>query len=222
MNENSLDGFFDDDSMFNDEYIERDPLGLEEKCIKSWIEANCSISGFYKINNDSSIDVEGDITITNEDIKIMPAIIQFNEVLGEFSIKCGKLSSLKGSPKKVGGDFDCSYCSSLESLEGAPKEVGGNFDCSSCNSLKNLEHAPIKVGGNFNCSNCYSLESLAGMPETLSGSFYCVNCTSLKTLESAPDEVAGNFDCSGCNSLKSLESAPKVKGNFTCPGQLVG
>lgn len=198
MNENSIDDFFENNPLEEDVYYEG---SIDINPIEIWLEENAIIEGEYTIEyKTEKIDIQGNIIIDiKKDISELPYYIQFN---------------------KVTGDFKCLY-KKLESLKGFPKIVGKDFDCSSCNSLKNLEHAPIKVGGDFNCSNCYSLESLAGMPETLSGSFYCVNCTSLKTLESALKEVAGNFDCSGCNSLESLESAPKVKGNFTCPGRLV-
>ena len=61
-------------------------------------------------------------------------------------------------------NFNCDYCYN-KTLKGAPKEVSGNFDCSDCDSLKTLEGAPEKVGRNFDCSYCYSLTSLKGAPE---------------------------------------------------------
>lgn len=46
-------------------------------------------------------------------------------VKGNFKCSYNPLRSLKGSPKKVKGDFDCSYCTNLTSLEGAPEKSGG-------------------------------------------------------------------------------------------------
>ena len=40
---------------------------------------------------------------------------------------CHSLTSLKGAPKKVGGDFSCFNCKSLTSLKGAPKKVVVNY-----------------------------------------------------------------------------------------------
>ena len=48
------------------------------------------------------------------------------------------LTSLKGAPKEVGGDFWCSY-NQLTSLEGAPREIGGGFDCSNNPDLHSLD-----------------------------------------------------------------------------------
>ena len=47
-------------------------------------------------------------------------------------------------------------CNSLESLKGAPKKVGGDFYCDRCISLKSLKYAPKEIEGDFNCSNCAS------------------------------------------------------------------
>ena len=62
---------------------------------------------------------------------------------------CTSLTSLRGAPQKVGGDFWCSRCTSLTSLEGAPQEVGGTFSCADCPSLTSLEGVPQKVGRDF-------------------------------------------------------------------------
>ena len=51
------------------------------------------------------------------------------EVTGVFICSYNNLTSLVGSPSKVGGDFIC-YSNQLASLEGAPKSVGMHFDCS--------------------------------------------------------------------------------------------
>ena len=71
------------------------------------------------------------------------------------------LTSLKGAPQKVGGDFKCDF-NKLSSLEEAPQEVGWSFDCSD-NYLTSLEGAPQKVGRNFDCSNNPDLHSLEGI-----------------------------------------------------------
>jgi len=57
--------------------------------------------------------------------------------------------SLRGSPQKIAGDFDCSY-NKLLSLNGAPYEVGGNFICKG-NKYENIfpNEKPSWVKGEF-------------------------------------------------------------------------
>ena len=58
-----------------------------------------------------------------------------------------KLTSLKGSPKEVGGHFIC-YNNKLTSFEGGPTYVGRDFNCSN-NPLTSLKGIPKYIGGNF-------------------------------------------------------------------------
>ena len=62
-------------------------------------------------------------------------------------VSANELTSLKGAPQKVGGDFICDD-NKLTSLEGAPQKVDGNFTCSN-NQLTSLKGAPKEVGGDF-------------------------------------------------------------------------
>ena len=122
------------------------------------------------------------------------------------------ITSLEGSPRVVGGDFDCSR-TSITSLKGAPKRVGGNFHCSYTN-ITSLEGGPRTVIGYFNCSNT-SITSLEGAPKTINGYFNCSN-TSITSLKGAPKKVGGSFACSN-TSITSLEGSPEiVRGGFYC------
>ena len=107
----------------------------------------------YTINDDLSIDVDGDIGITFQNLEYLP--IKFNYVSGVFVCFFNELVSLKGSPKTVGGYFDCSY-NNLKTLEESPKTVGGNFGCS-YNKLTDLEHLPEVSGGIDTQSNPVNL-----------------------------------------------------------------
>ena len=71
----------------------------------------------------------------------------------------------------VKGYFDCSGCS-ITTLKGAPKEVGGNFYCSNCPKLTTLKGAPKEVGGDFYCTNCPTLKSLEGVPTHMKGKIF--------------------------------------------------
>jgi hypothetical protein len=122
----------------------------------------------YTINSDGSIDVAGDVDISDRELTKLP--LKFRNVTGYFSCRDNELTSLDCAPHSVGGDFDCRN-NQLTTLEGAPKSVGGNFNCRN-NQLATLEGAPGSVGGNFLCHS-----------------------NQLATLEGAPGAVGGSFDC---------------------------
>lgn len=190
-------------------------------------------------NNKYIIDIPTGSLIFNKSLKnlneLTDGYFEWGEIGGYFDCGGTYLTSLKGSPKKVGRVFSCSGCRGLVSLEGGPYEVGECFDCSSCCDLTSLKGAPEKVKS-FNCAGCDNLRSLEGVPEKLSGFFNCSGCdniTSLKgapkkvgyyfqgsccdsltTLEGGPKEVGGLFDCSECKNLRSLEGAPKLIGGY--------
>jgi hypothetical protein len=133
-------------------------------------------------------------------------------VHGDFDCGGNKLTSLEGGPKVVGGNFWCHY-NELTDLEGAPSEFGGHFICQK-NKLTSLEGCPKEVSGNFNCSE-NDLTTLKGSPIYVGGDFWCQN-NKLINLEGSPREVSGNFDCSN-QKITSLEGSPiYVGGDFNC------
>ncbi len=69
----------------------------------------------YIINPDGSIDVEGDVFISNKNLDKLP--LKFNYVSGVFVCSYNKLTSLEGSPKKLGLKLYCSR-NPLTSLNG--------------------------------------------------------------------------------------------------------
>ena len=71
------------------------------------IEEICEIYDIinYSINSDNSIDVEGDVDLSNMGHKELP--LNFNKVYGDFHCGYNQLTSLEGSPKWVGEDFNC-------------------------------------------------------------------------------------------------------------------
>jgi hypothetical protein len=162
-------------------------LGIGEKVqIEKWLD-EYKIKN-YKINDDLTIDVNGDVDflyLDNRD-EYLPEYIQFNNVEGNFRIAGKNLKSLRGCPKDIyPGGFCCSGCPELTSLEGCPEKVKW-----------------------FNCSYCKKLKSLKGCPKYSPESFDCSECESLTSLEGCPEYV-DNFSCGGCKSLKSLKGCPK-------------
>ena len=166
----------------------------------------------YTINPDGTVDVNGDVELYGKGLTKLP--LKFGKVTGNFYCNNNQLITLEGSPREVGGYFNCSYnYNQLTTLEGSPKEVGGGFYCNN-NQLITLEGGPRSVGGDFGCSS-NQLTTLEGSPKEVGGNFYCID-NQLITLEGGPREVGGNFYCID-NQLITLEGGPReVGGNFDC------
>ena len=140
-----------------------------------------SITGSCFLKN--SIDIDGTLPF------------KFDKIGADFICNEGKLKTLIGAPKYVGGKFDCSgntpkpeVC--LTSLEYSPIYVGGMFDCSG-NRLTSLEYSPRYVGGTFDCCS-NNIETLEGMTQTINGPLaVCFN--KLKSLSGLPKSINGYF-----------------------------
>ena len=135
----------------------------------SEIEEICNFYGIknYTINDDGSIDVDGDVNLDNRGLTELP--LDFNKVTGDFYCVHNKLTTLKGSPKYVGG-FYCNV-NNLTSLEYSPKEVGDSFSCGS-NKLTSLEFSPEKVGSDFNFID-NEIRDLYGISDYIGAYLYC-------------------------------------------------
>jgi hypothetical protein len=94
--------------------------------------------------------------------------VKFGEVYGDFEIGDLGLTSLEGSPEKVGGSFRIYSNSKLTSLKGGPLKVGGNFMCVE-SDLFSLEGSPLKVEGDFTIRPVPA--SLFGAPLEIGGEF---------------------------------------------------
>jgi hypothetical protein len=177
----------------------------------SFLNLGCGTWGEWKYNHETKlVDVEGKFSVprTPEVLSLSVLPVNFGKVTDSFVMSnCPNLTSLKGSPKWVGGNFDC-RSGKLESLEWAPDEVGGDFICS-YNKLKSLEGAPKRVGKTFACHE-NQLTSLEGCPDEIMGDFYCSD-NFLKDLVGGPKWVKDNYAC-GRNPLETLKGAPDYIG----------
>ncbi|MBR5296709.1 MAG: hypothetical protein IKU29_02430 [Parabacteroides sp.] len=173
--------------------------------IERWLKENCEIDGTYIIKNNEVI-ISGTIVITNYGITTIP--IQFKTVTETFDCNgCVYLTSLKGCPEEVGGDFYCYGCTSLTTLEGAPREVGGWFSCSYC---FNLQYFGTNIKArNFDCRDCFDLKSLDGCPEE-TVEFDCSGCVSIRSIK-GPKIVNGSLNLCGCHNVCSSEDMPIVR-----------
>ena len=130
--------------------------------------------GNYTVNKDGTVDVNGDVNLSNMKYKqkitltILP--LKFGKVMGTFYCSYNKLTTLEGCPTEVGGDFYCSN-NKLTTLEGCPTEVVGNFYCS-FNKLTTLEGCTKEVVGRFDCSY-NQLTMLKYCPKEVDGTFFC-------------------------------------------------
>ena len=116
---------------------------------KNSIESICKKYGItdYIINEDGSIDVNGDVDLRTEKLTNIP--LKFGKVNGYFACSFNRLISLEGCPESVGGDFGCSF-NKLTSLEGCPEIISGDFDCSS-NFITNFKGISEFFEGIFYC-----------------------------------------------------------------------
>ena len=84
--------------------------------------------------------IEGDVDLSYKELTELPDLSKVT-VKGDFLCHNNKLTTLQGTPQKVGGEFDCSY-NKLTSLTGAPQEVGGHFWCNKNDNLFSLFGLP--------------------------------------------------------------------------------
>jgi hypothetical protein len=158
----------------------------------------------YSINEDGSIDVDGDVDLSNNGLTKIP--LKFRNVLGDFYCHENQLTSLEGAPNIVGGDFNCDD-NQLTSLEGAPLSVGGYFSCE-YNNLTSLECAPTSIGGDFDCVG-NNIASLEGAPQSVGGQFNCGDNIIYDIWELFQDfdkiEVLNDYD-----PLREIDGKPHV------------
>lgn len=135
---------------------------------------------YFTINDDLTVDVDGDVILTDK--KINKLSIQFNSINGDFEwCRNPKLISLKGCPKIVDGKFLCSGNKNLKSLKYCPAIVNGGF-YSYSNELTSLEYAPkIIKNGDFSAFD-NNLTDLVGAPEYVNEKFWCYNNPLLTSL----------------------------------------
>ena len=82
---------------------------------------------------------------------------------GNVDLGFNKLTELPLRFGRVSGHFDCRSNNELTSLKGSPLYVGGNFNCGS-NNLTNLKYSPMEVGGGYYCHG-NQLKTLRGLEE---------------------------------------------------------
>jgi hypothetical protein len=98
----------------------------------------------YTVNDDGSIDVNGDVYLINKELTELP--LTFNKVTGNFHCHFNNLTTLKGSPRWIGGRFSCRL-NKLTSLDFSPDYVGSYFNCRYNDLTDN--YCDTEIGGKF-------------------------------------------------------------------------
>ena len=179
-------------------YINEAWSGVKKHTNNAEIENWCDEMGIkkYTINSQGEIDVDGNVSLFNNDFKELP--YKFGTVEGYFSIRgCKNLTSLKNCPSHVNGDpFSCQDCNNLKTMIGCPSYIRGNLLCNWCENLISLKGCPKEVGGSFFCNGCIKLDSLDGCPKKVGRSFVCGSCKRKFTEEEVKSlcKVRGSID----------------------------
>lgn len=113
----------------------------------------------YTINNDLTVDVDGDVWLDNKNLIEIP--LQFNIVTGVFYCSINYLTSLKGCPNEC-WSFLCKE-NQISNLKYAPKIVKRAFICSH-NKLISLEGCPSNFEGDLFIDHNPDLKSLKYLP----------------------------------------------------------
>jgi len=105
----------------------------------------------YLYFTDDQIEIDGDIVNVTGDVGLIKSCgelpFQFGEVTGEVGFHEKELTTLRGSPTKVGGAF-YAYGNDLTDLKGGPKIVEGIYSVFR-NPLTSLEGSPEILKGRF-------------------------------------------------------------------------
>lgn len=119
---------------------------VDKQAVHDVMETWFRVKGSYKVNDDLSVDVEGDVHLNiTPPHGIIP--VKFGVVTGGFDVVSCGLTSLQNAPHTVNGFFMCSH-----------------------NKLTNLVHGP-KVVSDIYVIGKNPLRSLEGFPDTASPTY---------------------------------------------------
>lgn len=160
--------------------------------IENWLtKRGKRIGGKWKINKDLTVEVEGDVNLSQMKITRIP--VKFKWVAGKMIVRESSLETLEGCPEEVGLWFDCSY-TKIKNLVGGPKYL----------NCLNREHNDTYYATNN--ENLVSLEGVAESAKTLNIGFN----KRLTELDYLPIDVR-RITCpaSGLITLKGIEKKAK-------------
>lgn len=149
---------------------------------KERIQSICYELGIrpHLIHDDGTVDVDGDLILI--DLKSGKLPLKFGKVYGDCKINSygkngNKLSDLNGCPHTVDGEFSLQFLSNLSSLKGGPEYVGGEFFILKC-PLTSLKGSPERVRGRYTVVDS-KITSLEGLPSVIEGDLDITNNSEL-------------------------------------------
>jgi len=114
--------------------------------IENLVKQYFDVDGQTIFNHDGSVKIIGGVSLV---IGITKLPVKFSEVTSYATFTKHDLTTLEGSPERVGDDFSC-VGNNLSNLEGGPKIVKGSYDCFA-NPLTSFKGIPDTVEGEFWC-----------------------------------------------------------------------
>ena len=108
----------------------------------------------YTINSDGSIDVHDSVYLNGRNLTEIP--LQFNYVWGNFSCNNNKLTTLKGCPKRLIGQYFQCQDNQLTDLEYFPVVEGYTRSSVGENPLKSISG----YNGNIDLISCQNIDRL--------------------------------------------------------------
>lgn len=178
--------------------------------IKLFLDQVCDEDYSYRINEDGSIDVEGDVGIGGVYCRrwFTSIPVKFRKVNGIFTIYSSmQLTSLEGSPEEC-VDFNV-LSNPIKNLKGGPKIVTRDYDVQG-STITSLEGTPEIIPGCFDIMGT-PVTSLVGGPKKVGGYFECSE-TAITSFIGAPIET-GDFYAKGID-IESFEGFPKKCGDI--------
>lgn len=157
-----------------------------QKEVKFWLD-EYKITN-YTINEDLSVDVKGDVNLTDKKLTHLP--IQFNNVTEDFYCDDNFLTDMQGFPRVILGDINC-WNNKISSFKGCPYHIEGSLYCQE-NQLRSLEFCIEKIGKTFCCSE-NKIPNLKFGPKYVGADYIC-HSNQIISFASAPIEVAGKMD----------------------------
>ena len=166
----------------------------------------------FKVNDKGEVSTIGSISFYQHPKFDSFMGVQFADLNhdNDFILTHNELTSLKGSPKKVGGNFYVEGCK-LKDLEGAPEYVGGDFSCKG-NPLTSLKGMPKVIMGKF-ATPAFTMDMKLFDPKQWLNFLKSPHSEENKALAMTimPDEILDEYFTKNPIEIRILDSHPDIK-----------
>ena len=149
----------------------RQPRGFfrKKEKIAHWLHEHF-VPSTFEINDDLSVDVDGDVDLRDQNLKIIP--VKFNRIYGYFSCAQNDLKDASFAPKYVQHSF-FAWANPLTSFSNFPSYIGNTLSLleTNINSLHNIHMVCKHVGGKImipsGCSHLLGIFLIKGGNHTV-------------------------------------------------------